>query len=88
MLAVVGRHLRLVGEGHDGGGGIGGGGVVLGVGEAVQVLAGGIDGAVNGTFGGAAHAVFLRLIQVVGDTSFYTGMELRVSSFHALLEVY
>lgn len=35
---------------------------MLGVGEAVQVLAGGIDGAVDGTFSGATDAVFLRLV--------------------------
>lgn len=65
------RHrLRLVGERHDGGGGVGGGGVVLGVGEAVQVLAGGVDGAVDGSLGGAADAVLLRLVQVVGDAGF------------------
>lgn len=75
LLAAVGRRLRLVGERHDGGGGVGGGGGVLGVGEAVQVLAGGVNGAVDGAFSGAAHAVLLCLIQVVGDTSFYRGME-------------
>lgn len=83
LLATVGRCLRLVGERHNGGGGIGGGGVVLGVGEAVQVLAGGIDGAVDGTFGGATYAVLLCLIQVVGDTSFYTWMEVTFSRFLA-----
>lgn len=45
---------------------------MLGIGEAVQVLAGGIDGAVNGTFSGAIYAVLLCLVQVVGDTSFCT----------------
>lgn len=84
LLAAVGRRLRLVGERHDGGGGVGGGGGVLCVGEAVQVLAGGVDGAVNGTFGGATHAVLLRLIQVVGDTSFYTRMELIFSTLFLL----
>lgn len=62
--------LWLTGEGHDGGGGVRGGGDVLAVGEAVQVLAGGIDGAVDGTLRGTPHAVLLRLIQIVGDPSF------------------
>lgn len=75
LLGTVDRCLCLVGERHDGGGGVRGGGVVLAVGEAVQVLTGGIDGAVDWTLGGATYAVLLRLIQVVGDTGFYTGME-------------
>lgn len=75
LLGTVDRCLRLGGERHDGGGGIGGGGVVLAVGEAVQVLTGGIDGAVDWTLGGATYAVLLRLIQVVRDTGFYTGIE-------------
>lgn len=83
LLAAVGRCLCLVGERHNGGGGVGGGGGVLGVGEAVQVLAGGIDGAVDGAFGGATYAVLLRLIQVVGDTGFYAGMEATFSRFLA-----
>lgn len=62
LLLTVCRCLWLVGEGHNGGGGVGGGGGVLGVGEAVQVLAGSIDGAVDGTFSGAADAVFLCLV--------------------------
>lgn len=72
-LCAWSRHLRLVGEGHDGGGGIGSGGHVLGVGEAVQVLTGGVNGAVDGTLSGAAHAVFLCLVQVVGDTGVCRG---------------
>lgn len=48
---------------------------MLGIGEAVEVLTGGVDGAVYGAFGGAAYAILLRLVQVVGDPSFYTGME-------------
>lgn len=75
LLAAGGRRLRLVGKRHDGGGGVGGGGGVLGVSEAVQVLAGGVDGAVDGAFSGAIYAVLLRLVQVVGDTSFCTGIE-------------
>lgn len=66
------RRLRLVGERNDGGGGVGGGGGVLGVGEAVQVLAGGVDGAVDWTLCGAADAVLLRLVQVVGDAGLCT----------------
>lgn len=67
LLDNVSRRRRLFGERHDGGGGVGSRGHVVAVGEAVQVLAGGVDGAVDGTFGGAAHAVFLCLVQVVGD---------------------
>lgn len=48
---------------------------MLGIGEAVEVLTGGVDGAVYRAFSGAAYAILLRLVQVVGDTSFYTGME-------------
>lgn len=73
LLCTWSRRLRLVGERHDGGGGIGSGGHVLGVGEAVQVLVGGIYGAVDGTLGGATQAVFLRLVQVVGDTGICRG---------------
>lgn len=79
LLTAVGWNLCLVGERHDGGGSVRSGGVVLGVGETVQVLAGGINRAVDGTFGGASHAVLLSLIQVVGDASFYTGMEVGFS---------
>lgn len=75
LLTAVRRHRRLAAERHDGGGCVGGGGVVLGVGEAVQIFAGGIYSAIDGTFGGATHAVLLRLVQVVGDASFYTGPE-------------
>lgn len=64
------HRLRLVGERHNGGGGIGSGGAVRGVGEAVQVLAGGVDGAVDRTLGGATNAVLLCLVQVVGDAGF------------------
>lgn len=73
LLAAVGRRLYLVAERHDGGGSIGCGGAVLGVGEAVQVFAGGIYSAVDGTFGGASHAVLFCLVQVVGDTGLCTG---------------
>lgn len=68
VLTPVSLRLRLAAEGHDGGGGVGSGGHVLAVGEAVQVLTGGVNGAVDRTFGGAAHAVLLCLVQVVGDT--------------------
>lgn len=68
LLSTWSWHLCLVGERHDGGGGIGSGGHVLGVGEAVQVLIGGINGAVDRTLSGATHAVLLRLVQVVGDS--------------------
>lgn len=57
---------------------------MLGVGEAVQILAGGIYGAVDGAFCGASHAVFLCLIQVVGDASFYTGTEVIFSTVFLL----
>lgn len=79
LLAAVGQHLSLVAKRHDGGGSVGGGGVVLGVGVAVQVFAGGIYGAVDGAFSGATHAVLFCLVQVVGDTGFYTGVEVTVS---------
>lgn len=57
---------------------------MLGIGEAVQVLTGGIDGAVDGTFSGAIDAVLLSLIQVVGDTSFctWTNETLALSGAH------
>lgn len=74
LLAAVGRRLCLVAERHDGGGSVGSGGVVFGVGKAVQVFAGSIYGAVDGTFSGSSHAVLLRLVQVVGDTGFYTAV--------------
>lgn len=67
--------MGLVAERHDGCGCVRGGRGVLGIGEAVEVLTGGVDGAVYGAFSGAAYAILLRLVQVVGDTSFYTGME-------------
>lgn len=79
LLTAVWWNLCLVGERHDGGGSVRSGGVVLGVGETVQVLAGGVNRAVDGTFGGASHAVLLSLIQVVGDASFYTGTEVGFS---------
>lgn len=41
-----------------------------GVGEAVQVLAGGVDGAVDRTLGGTTDAVLLCLVQIVGDAGF------------------
>ena len=75
LLGAQDRGLCLVGEGHDGGGGVRGGGGVLGVGEVLQVLVGCVYGAVDGTFGGAAHAVLLCLIQVVGYSSFCTGVK-------------
>lgn len=64
------HRLRLGGKRHNGCGGVGSGGAVLRVGEAVQVLAGGVDGAVNRTLGGATDAVLLCLVQVVGDAGF------------------
>lgn len=81
LFDAVGWRLHLVGERHDGCGGVWGSGVLLGVGEAVQVLAGGVDGAVDGAFSGATYAVLLSLVQVVGDTSFCTGMEKILASF-------
>ncbi len=51
---------------------------MLGVRKAVQVLTGGINGAVDWTFSGATHAVLLCLVQVVGDTSFCTVVEFRL----------
>lgn len=80
LFAAVGWRLRLVGERHDGCGGVGGGGVVLGVGEAVQVFTSGIYSAVDRTFGGATHAVLLCLVQVVGDTGFYTVVKVRLNT--------
>ena len=65
LLTTVSRRLRLIGNGHDGGGGVRSGGAVLGIGEAVKVLTGCINGAVDWTLCGASHTVFLCLIQVV-----------------------
>lgn len=65
LVAALSWRLRLVGEGHDGSGGIRSGGGVLAVGEAMQVLTGCVDGAVDRTLSRAPHAVLLRLIQVV-----------------------
>lgn len=60
---------RLVGERHDGSTGVGC--CVLRVlsGEAAQIFAGGINGAVDGAFIGLG-AVFLSLVQVVRDSCF------------------
>lgn len=70
LLPTMSCSLCLTGKRHDGGGSIQCGGRVLVVSEAVQVLVGGIDGAVDGPFVGASDAVLLSLTQVVGDASF------------------
>lgn len=65
LLPGVSRRLSLVCERHDGGRGVGSGGGVLCVGEAVKVFTCGVDGAVDGTLSRAPDAVLLSLVQVV-----------------------
>lgn len=70
MAAILLRTAgRLVGERHDGSAGVGSGVLRVLSGEAAQIFAGGIDGAVDGAFIGVG-AVFLSLVQVVRDSRF------------------
>lgn len=68
MAAILFRAAgRLVGERHDGSAGVGCGVLRVRSGETAQVLAGGVNGAVDGAFVGVC-TVLLILVEVIRDS--------------------